>query len=176
MGTPETWQNQMYLVGYRLSCAAPFPSVYECHPPPSLRSIFDAPPVSLHFHTMAGGQDRSTFSTSSSTWLVKGVQTLPGDGHFPVLQTWLLGVETREGKGRAVPRQEGISITWSPCHEGCECIKAVGTREGNHAREKNTGRGFHLTFSVSHLYLLSSTPRSLVHKDTGQDKIRISHN
>ena len=44
------------------------------------------------------------------------------------------------------------------------------------ACEKNAGLlGFHLTFSVSHLSY-SSAPRSLVLKDTGQDKIRIPHN
>lgn len=64
-------------------------------------------------------------------WLVRGVQTLPAGGHFHVLQTWSLGVDTREEERRAIPRQEGISINWSPCHAGCENIKAVGTREGS---------------------------------------------
>lgn len=96
-------------------------------------------------------------------------QTLPAGGHFHVLQTWLLGVETGEEERRAIPKQKETSISWSPCHAGCENIKAV-------ACEKNAGlQDFHLTFSVLHQYLFPSIPRSLVLKNTGQDKIGRSH-
>lgn len=100
----------------------------------------------------------------------------PAAGHFHVLQICPQQVETGEVKERAILRREGISVSWSPCHSGCEHIKDTGQGKAAVACAKNAGlQGFHLIFPVLYQHIFSSIPRSLVLKNTGQDKIGISH-
>lgn len=100
---------------------------------------------------------QSKVSNTSSWWA------------FSCVINMVIGGGDWGGRKKGNSQARGNLNKRSPCHAGCENIKAV-------ACEKNAGlQDFHLTFSVLHQYLFPSSPRSLVLKNAGQDKIGRSH-